>query len=148
MRLSLLKYLEEAGKNYPDQAEFIGRLKKEMDKPVQVYSSRVPPDVRANGATVVKPMVADFYMVLKIDTPDQLKKAEKGLGEGIPGKIGDPNDTRLRQLHRAVMVWRSMATMEMARNPGPGAVEIAKEVRKRTEATLRNPVGHEQVTVW
>ncbi len=61
-------------------------------------------------------------------------------------RAGDPGDRRLRNLRRKVMVIRAMATMEMARNPAMG--EIAKEIRKRTEAVLRNPHSYEKVTVW
>jgi hypothetical protein len=96
-------------------------------------------------------MVAEFYKALKLDTPEQNRKAGSGFGlisGGIAQGIGDPQDARLQSLRQHVRVWRSMATLEMAKNPGPGAAEIAKEVRKRTEATLRNAPSHESVTVW
>jgi hypothetical protein len=150
MRANLLTYLAETEKKYPDQAEFIGRMRKEMDRPVRIFSNYSKPDIRANGEERVKPMVADYYKALKLDTPEQMRKAQRSLSAngGIPGGIGDPQDARLQSLRRHVVVWRSMATQEMARNPGPGTTEIAQEVRKRTEATLVNPAGHEKVTTW
>jgi hypothetical protein len=150
MRARLLAYFAEAEKKYPDASEFIGRMRKEMDKPVRVFSNYGKIDDRANGEERVKPMVAEYYKALKLDTPEQVRKAQRGLSAngGIPGGIGDPQDARLQALRQHVRLWRAMATQEMAKNPGPGSAEIAKEVRKQTEATLRNPAGHEKGYTW
>jgi hypothetical protein len=145
-RTKLLAYLDEMEKKYPDQTDFIGRLRKEMDKPALVFQRPVKPDVRANGEEIFKPWMAEMLKAFRIDTPQQVAK---GWAAAKAPSIGDPQDARVAELRKQVKMWRSMATMEMARNPAPGAIEIAKEVRKRTEESLRGGAGHhERVTVW
>jgi hypothetical protein len=121
----------------------VGRLRKEMDRPTLVFRRSVKPEVKANGEEIFRPWMADMMKAMRADTPEQAKKGFSAAG--APG-IGDPQDARLAGLRKQVKVWRAMATMEMAKNPE--AAEIAGEVRKRTEAALRNPSNYERETMW
>ena len=67
-----------------------------MNRPTRVFSRFQQIDVRANGDEVAKPMLAEMFKVLKIDTPQQAAKAFGA--EGVAHKIGDPQDERLRRL--------------------------------------------------
>jgi hypothetical protein len=145
--LELLAYLEEQEKKHPDQAAFIERVRAEWAIPVGQYAR---PKILKNTEKLDNEKRAmkyaeDFYKALRVDTPAQMKKGLAGV-RNIPHNIGDPGDRRLRNLRRKVKVLRAMATMEMAMNPG--AAGIAAEIRKRSEAALRNPHSYEKVTVW
>ncbi len=145
--LELLAYLEEQEKTHPDQAAFIEKVRAEWAIPVGQYAR---PKILANTEKLDNEQRAmkyaeDFYRTLDVDTPAQMMKGLGGV-RNIPNVIGDPGDRRLRNLRRKVKVLRAMATMEMAMNPG--AAEIAAEIRKRSEAALRNPHSYEKVTVW
>ena len=143
LTLDLLKYLDEAEKKYPQQSEFIGRLRNTLKEPTQVFQKKVNYDVRANGEQIFKPWMDEMMKAMRIDTPEQ---ARKGFAAARAPEIGDPQDARVAGLRRKMKIVRSMATMEMTRNPG--AVEIAKEIRKRIEQALRNPSNYERETQW
>lgn len=139
----LLAYLDQAEKKHPKQSEFIGRLRKELTKPTQVFGRAVPVNVRANGEAIFAPWMAEMMKAMRVDTAEQ---AAKGFAAAKAPEIGDPQDARVAGLRLKVKVVRSMATMEMARNPA--AAEIAREIRKRIEAALRNPSNYERETQW
>lgn len=139
----LLKYLDEAEKKYPQQGEFIGRLRAELKKPTRVFQKMVAYDVRANGEAIFKPWMDEMMKAMRIDTPEQ---GARGFSAEKAPQIGDPQDARVAGLRTKMKVVRSMATMEMTRNPG--AVEIAKEIRQRIENALRNPSNYERETQW
>ena len=142
----LLAYLDEQEKKQPNLSAFIGRLRVMAKKEMFMYGGRFQsPLKRADGAKRADPLLADVYKALEVDTPERAYKA-LGAIPGIPQGIGDPQDLRVAQLRRRAKEIRAMATMEMATNPAAG--EIAKEVRKRTEAVLRNPAGYERPITW
>ena len=143
LRLEILAYLDEAEPKNPGSSEFIVKLKKEMGKPAPVFKKLVMPDVRAKGAAVFQPWMDELMKAMRVDTPDQ---AEKGFAAAHAPDIGNSADARVAALRRQVKQWRAIATMEMAKNPK--VATIAKEIRKRTEAALRNPSSYERPTVW
>ncbi len=143
---SLHQYLDEQEKEHPDLAEFIGRMRNLAKQEMFMYGGRRENPIRtADGAKRAEPLLAKMYKALELDTPE---RAAAGLGAvpAIPQSIGDPQDLRVAQLRVRTRQLRAMATMEMAANPA--ASEIAKEVRKRTDAALRNPAGYERAVTW
>ena len=143
LRQSLLDYLVEAEKTYPDQVDFINRLRDALNKPTPYYRTSVPPDQRANGAERFTPWMAEMMKAMREDTPEQ---ARKGFAAAAAPSIGNAQDAILASYRRKVKGWRSLATMEMTRNPKAAA--IAKVIRERTEKALRNPSNYERETVW
>lgn len=141
----LMKYLDEQEKKHPEQAAFIAKMRAEWATPVWQYPPVYPNHEKSTNEQIALADLAEFFKWLQIDTPEQMARGRTGAGR-IPGRVGDPGDRRLRNLRRKIMVLRSIASMEMAMNPA--AAEIAKEVRQRTEAALRNPAHYERVTVW
>jgi hypothetical protein len=140
---SLLAYLDEAEKKHPQQAAFIGRLRTELRKPTQVFNKTMAVDVKANGEAVFAPWMAEMMKAMRVDTPEQ---AARGWAAAHAPEIGDPQDARVAGLRLKMKVVRSMATMEMARNPA--AAEIGREVRKRIEGALRRATNYERETEW
>ena len=100
---------------------------------------------RADGAKRAVPILAKVYKAFDVDTPEIVQTGIAVI-PGVPQGIGDPQDARVAELRKKVRVLRGLATVEMAKNPA--AAEVAREVRKRTEAVLRNPVGYEKVVTW
>ena len=143
LRLELLIYLKEAEAKYSDQVVFINKLRNEMNKPIPYYETTEPPDWRAKGEATFEPWMAEMIKATLIDTPDQ---AREGFAAAGAPSIGNKQDAILASCRRRVKSWRSMATMEMTRNPK--VADIAKEIRSRTEKALRNPSNYERETVW
>jgi hypothetical protein len=142
--LELMAYLDEQEEKQPARREFIARIKAEWSKPVWQYGEQLPNTKKCENEKIAIGYLTEFNKALRLDTVEQ---AMKGMCVGaIPHELGDPGDRRLRNIRRKTAVIRAMATMEMAMNPAAG--EIAKEIRKRTEAALRNPHNYERVTVW
>jgi hypothetical protein len=139
----LLKFLDEAGTKHPEQAVFIGRLRAELKKPTRVFQTSAACDAKADGEAVFAPWMAEMMKAMRVDTPEQ---AARGFAAARAPQIGDPQDARVSGLRNKMKVVRSLATMEMARNPA--AAEIAKEVRSRIEAALRNASNYERDTQW
>ncbi len=80
---------------------------------------------------------------MRVDTPEQ---AKKGFAAAKAPQIDDPQDARVAGLRLKMKIVRSMAGLEMARNPSAGG--MAKEIRNRIEAALRHPTNYERETVW
>jgi hypothetical protein len=141
----LLTYLDEQEKKQPAMADFTGRLRTQVKKDIRIFSNYASALTRADGAKRAVPILAKVYKALDLDTPEVVQ-AGVAAPPGVARGIGDPQDTRVNMLRMKAQVLRAMATMEMAKNPA--AAEIAREVRKRTEEALRNPVGYEKATAW
>jgi hypothetical protein len=127
-RGELLKYLAEQKKAKPEMTEFISKL--------ETQTSAIQ-EKKANGAEPVKKLVEQLRPAI---TQDALKVNCHQIAAAIAG-IGLGQDNAVAKCRLSVKVLRQLATIEMAINPKNAA--IANEVRKRTQAVLRNPLGHE-----
>ena len=143
LRQELLDQLKEAEKSHPDQMDFITRFRKMLNKPIPYYRTSVPASQRAIGEKVFKPWMDEMMKAMRTDTPQQAAKGMKA--SNAPG-IGNKQDAILASYRRCVKGWRSMASMEMTKNPK--ASSIAKKIRDRTEKALRNPSNYERQDVW
>jgi hypothetical protein len=127
-RAEMLKYLGEQKKAKPELAEFIGKLEAQTGR---IQTNKV------DGATPVAGLAAQLRPAITADLP---KASAEGVTEGIMN-IGLGQDNAVARCRNTVKILRQMATIEMAVNPK--SAEVAREVRKRTQAALRNPLGHE-----
>jgi hypothetical protein len=134
-RGEMLKYLAEQKKKHPEHAEFITKLETQM---------KVMKEAKANGEKRARETLKALDRAIAVGLPEHMKAA-RGAVSMIP-RIGGGQDSRVARCRHITKVLRIMATMEMAMNPEVS--EIAKAVRDKTEAILRNPVGYERPDNW
>jgi hypothetical protein len=133
-RSQTLQYLAEQKKAQPELAGFIGRL--------EAQTGKIPGKKVDNNAEVAK-RVVDVMKEAVSDNPmrDIGKLTAEYAAPNSIATIGGQQDAIVARCRNPVKMLRQMATIEMAVNPKSG--ELCKEMRKRTQAILRNPLGHE-----
>jgi hypothetical protein len=129
-RADLLKYLGEQKKARPELAAFIGRL--------EAQTGRIQPNKLA-GSKPISDMTAKLRAAILADEPPfQINAVTNQLAEGV----AEGQDNAAAKCRQAVKILRQMATMEMTLDPK--AVELAREIRTRTQKMLSGASGHEQ----
>jgi hypothetical protein len=129
-RGGLLAYLDAQKKAHPETGEFAAR----MEALAKGIGER-----RADGGPKVAALAGQLRDAIDADT---LRVNPHAIAAQIAG-IGLGQDNRVAQCRLAVKEMRRAATIEATVNPA--AAEMAKEIRKRTQAILRNPLGHEMM---
>jgi len=130
-------WLEEQKKARPELADALARM--------QAACRRIDAAVRNRKGAIRPPedavaLVADFRKSLVgYDGPDALDRCKKITG-AIVG-IGGAQDELVGECRVAVKILRQQAGLAMAADPR--VAEIAKEIRRRTQAILRTPAGYE-----
>lgn len=130
-RSEMLKYLTEQKVAHPELADFIGRLEKQT---IAIHKERV------DRSAPVASLIAQIKAEAVSDTPRTDIDRLTGDGHGLVAH-GGWQDNVVARCRNSVKILRQMATIEMAINPK--SAEVAKEIRKRTQQALRNPLGHE-----
>jgi hypothetical protein len=133
----MLKYLAEQKKAHPELAETLT----EMETLTQKIDQSVARRKAAIGtpAEAVK-LVEDFRTrLVGYEGDDALKRCQE-FGKAIT-TIGGNQDELVGECRMAVKVLRQRAGLAVALSPG--AAEIAKQIRRRTQEALRNPASYE-----
>jgi hypothetical protein len=133
----LLKYLDEQEKAHPENSGFL----KEMETLTKVIDAKIAQRQRLIKTTQYVVDLTDEFRQKLLDTegPEAHKECTR-IADAIVA-VGGNQDHLVGECRVAVKVLRQRAGMAMATNPG--AAEMAKEIRDRTQKILRNPAVHE-----
>lgn len=133
----MLAYLEEQQKARPELREFISemeRLTKRIDEAVAARKDGIATPEYASE------LVEEFRATLvDYEGADALAKCKKITAGFV--KIGGNQDELVGECRMAVKILRQKAGLAIAVDPQTGPV--AKEIRRRTQEMLRNPVSYE-----
>jgi hypothetical protein len=133
----LSAYLDEQNKAHPELAAFLGEMK--------TLAGAIEADFEKRKANIQTPQyvvdLTDKFRreVLDYEGNDALAKCN-AITEAIV-VVGGNQDELVGECRRDVKVLRQRAGLAMATNPQ--AAEIAKEIRRRTQESLRNPASYE-----
>ena len=132
-----LAWLDEQKKAQPDLAGFISEMEtltRRIDAAVERRRKAIrPPEDAANLVEEFRTTLLDY------EGDDALEKCKKIAG-GFVG-IGGDQDELVGECRVAVKILRQKAALAMAVDPRTAVV--AREIRRRTQAMLRNPTGYE-----
>ncbi len=130
-------WLDEQKKAKPELAECLTQMQsvcRRIDAAVENRKKAIRPQEDAVA------LVDDFRKnLVGSDAPDALERCKKITGALVG--IGGAQDELVGECRVAVKVLRQRAGLAMAADPRMG--DIAKELRRRTQAILRAPAGYE-----
>jgi hypothetical protein len=133
----LVAWLEEQKKGRPELAESLTQMQalaRRIDAAVERRKKAIRPAEDAVG------LVAEFRTKLvDYEGPDALDRCKK-ITAALVG-IGGSQDELVGECRVAVKILRQRAGIAMALDPR--AAEVAREIRRRTQAILRAPAGYE-----
>jgi len=132
-----LAYLDEQKKARPDLAAFLSEMEtavRRIDDAVEARKDKIQPPQRAVQ------LVEEFRTTLLDYEGDDALDTCKKITAGFVG-IGGAQDELVGECRLAVKILRQKAALAMAVDPRTAVV--AKEIRSRTQATLRNPTSYE-----
>lgn len=130
-------WLEEQKKAKPELAEALAQLQGILKRIESAYANRKAA-IRPPEDAVA--LVEDFRKnLVDYDGPDALERCKKITGALV--NIGGAQDELVGECRMVVKVLRQRAGLAMAADPRMG--DIAKELRRRTQAILRAPAGYE-----
>ncbi|MHC4398596.1 MAG: hypothetical protein ACYTG0_02845 [Planctomycetota bacterium] len=133
----MLGYLQEQKKVRPELADFLSEMEK--------LAGRIDAAVAARRGGIATPeyatrLVEGFRATLVGYEGDDALARCKEITSGFV-KIGGNQDELVGECRLAVRILRQKAALAMAVDPR--TTPIAKEIRRRTQAMLRNPVSYE-----
>ena len=132
-----LAWLDEQGKAKPELAPFIAEMEaltRRIDEAVEKRKDKIQAPERAAQ------LVDEFRKTVLNDNSDGALDNCKKITVGFVG-IGGAQDELVGECRAAVKVLRQRAALSMAVDPRTAAV--AREIRSRTQAMLRNPTSYE-----
>jgi hypothetical protein len=133
----MLAYLDEQKKARPELAEFLSEM--------ETVCRRIDAAVAARQDAIQTPeyaakLVEEFRTTLIGDEEDDALARCKKITAGFV-QIGGNQDELVGECRVAVRVLRQKAALAMAHDPR--TADVAKEIRRRTQAMLRNPTSYE-----
>ena len=133
----VLAYLEQQQKAHPELAGFVTELETLTRRIDEAVARRIGPIGTPEYATGL----ADEFRrtVLDNDGDEALDKCKKITAAFV--QIGGNQDELVGECRLAVKILRQRAGLSMATDPRTS--DIAQEIRRRTQAMLRNPVSYE-----
>jgi len=132
-----IAWLEDQKKSKPELAECLTQMQAVLRR-IEASVERRKGAIRPAEDAVA--LVDDFRKnLVGSDSPDALDRCKKITGALV--NIGGAQDELVGECRVAVKVLRQRAGLAMAADPRAG--DIAKELRRRTQAILRAPAGYE-----
>jgi hypothetical protein len=133
----LVAWLEEQKKSKPELAESLTRMQAILRRSEAAVERRRK-SIRPQEDAVA--LVDDFRKnLVGYEGPDALERVKKIMAAIVD--IGGNQDELVGECRVAVKILRQQAGLAMAADPR--AADIAKEIRRRTQAILRAPAGYE-----
>lgn len=132
-----IAWLEDQKKAQPELAEALAQMQGVL-KRIETCYERRRREIRP--AEEAEALVDDFRKnLVDNDGPDALERCKKITGALV--NIGGAQDELVGECRVAVKVLRQRAGLAMAAEPR--LAEVARELRRRTQAILRAPAGYE-----
>jgi hypothetical protein len=133
----LLAYLEEQKKAHPELADFLAEMET-LSRTIDARFEKRQEKIKTPQYVV--DLTEKFRAtLLDYEGDDALAKC-KAITEAIV-VVGGNQDELVGECRMAVRILRQRAGLSLATNPR--AAEIAREIRSRTQAVLRNPASYE-----
>jgi hypothetical protein len=133
----LRAYLDQQEEACPELADFL----EQMEKLAQRIDAAVAKRRHAIGTPQYAKRLVDEFRGTLIDSEDDnaLKQCKKITARFV--QIGGNQDELVGECRLAVRILRQQAGLAMVTDPR--TAEIAREIRRRTQAVLRNPTSYE-----
>jgi hypothetical protein len=129
-------YLEQQKKAHPELTDFVTELETLTRRIDEAVARRIGPIGTSEYATGL----ADEFRLTVLDNDDDaLGKCKKITAAFV--QIGGNQDELVGECRLAVKILRQRAGLSMATDAR--TAEIGQEIRRRTQAMLRNPVSYE-----